>query len=383
MPLLRNERVRGLLIQAVVLALVGWAVASIGINTANNLRQRGIASGFDFLGQHAGFDITMHLIPYDEAATYGRAFVVALLNTLLVSVIGIVLATWLGFMIGVARISHNWLLSRLAAAYVETLRNLPLLLQLFFWYFAVLRTMPMPRQSMSLGGMFFLNMRGLSVPRPLFQDGAAGLAVAAIVGCVIWLLVRRWARARQFATGQTFPVAVSFFVLILGLPAVAYFLLGRPIQWEIPELQGFNFNGGYVLIPELVSLVFALTLYTAAFIAEIVRAGILAVPRGQTEAALALGMSRGQLLKLVIVPQALRVIIPPLTSQYLNLTKNSSLAAAIAYPDIVLVFAGTVLMQTGQAVEIIGITMAVYLTISLAISATMNIYNRRIALVER
>jgi len=372
-----RSRAVGLLTQAAVLLLVGGLVAIVAHNTAQNLRTRGIASGFAFLKNPAGFDITMHLISYDEAQSYGRAFVVALLNTLVASGLGIVCATLLGFALGIMRLSPNWLLSRVAATYVELVRNLPLVLQLFFLYFAVLRAAPGPRQSMTLGGMIFFNVRGLFVPRPIFGQGMVWVFGSIGVGLGAWLFLRATLKAQQRPRSRPFPHGLSFLGLGVLLPTLTFILCGAPLTWEVPQLSGFNFQGGLNLIPELVALVTALTLYTAAFIAEIVRAGILSVPRGQTEAALALGLSPLLVLRLVVIPQAMRVIVPPLTSQYLNLTKNSSLAAAIAYPDLMLVFAGTVLMQTGQAVEIIAMTMAVYLIISLTISLFMNRYARR------
>jgi general L-amino acid transport system permease protein len=310
----------------------------------------------------------MKLIEYSEQSTYGRAFLVGLLNTLLVSALGIVLATVLGFVIGVARLSRNWLIARLATVYIETIRNLPLLLQIFFWYFAVIRTLPGPRESLSLWNSVYLNNRGLYVPAPVpGPEFWWAMIVVLASAALAWFLRPRETRPSR-------PVAV-------GGPAAALLILAFAMlaSWEIPALRGFNFAGGWVLIPELVALLVALTTYTAAFIAEIVRAGIESVPRGQVEAAEALGLSPRQTLTRIVIPQALRVIVPPLANQYLNLTKNSSLAAAIAYPDLVSVFAGTVLNQTGQAVEVIAITMAVYLAISLAISAGMNLYNRALA----
>jgi general L-amino acid transport system permease protein len=303
-------------------------------------------------------------------------FLVGLLNTLLVAALGIALATVLGFLIGLARLSPNWLLARLAGGYVELIRNLPLLFQILFWYLAVLGTLPGPRQSISLAGVIFLNNRGIIMPAPV---AGAGVVVAAFgVGVVGAIALAFWARRRQERTGQRIPLLWLSLALILGLPLAAFVAAGFPISFERPMLRGFNFVGGIRLIPEFVALLLALTIYTAAFIAEVVRAGVLAVPRGQTEAALALGLRRGLMLRLIVVPQALRVIVPPLTNQYLNLTKNSSLAVAIGYPDLFAVFAGTALNQTGQAIEIIAITMAVYLAISLLTSAFMNWYNTRI-----
>ena len=382
-PFFYDPRVRAIFFQVLALALVVLGGAYLVNNTLANLARQGIASGFGFLDTTAGFGISMSLVEYSEESSYGRVFLVGFLNTILVSVVGIFFATILGFLIGVARLSRNWVVAKMAAAYIETLRNIPLLLQLFFWYFAVLRTLPSPRNSVEVFGSFFLNNRGLTSPSPILEPGFSTVVISIAVAIIVAFFVARWARKRQEATGQQFH---SFWVglgIIVGLPFLAAIVTGFPLSWTTPELRGFNFVGGMVLIPEFVALVVALSTYTATFIAEIVRAGITSVSHGQTEAAFALGLRRAPTLRLVIIPQALRVIIPPLTSQYLNLTKNSSLAAAIAYPDIVLVFAGTVLMQTGQAVEIIAITMATYLALSLLISGFMNWYNQKMALVER
>jgi general L-amino acid transport system permease protein len=379
----RNPRVRSLVFQGLVLGLVIAGVAYIVQNTLHNLEQRGINTGFDFLSSEAGFGIIQTLIPYDETSSFGLTFVVGLLNTLLVSALGICVATLVGFVIGMARLSSNWLVARMAGAYIEIFRNVPLLLQIFFWYFAVLRALPAPRQSLALGDWVFLNIRGLYLPSPVPQPGAWIVLAALVAAAVAAILTAYWTRRRQEASGRTFPRVYVSLTILIGLPVIAFLAAGRPVTWDLPELRGFNFRGGLTLIPELMALVVALSIYTAAFVAEIVRAGILSVSRGQTEAAYALGLRPGLTLRLVIVPQAMRVIIPPLTSQYLNLTKNSSLATAIGYPDLVSVFAGTTLNQTGQAVEVIAMTMAVYLTISLLISLFMNRYNRRMALVER
>jgi general L-amino acid transport system permease protein len=379
----RDARIRNLILQIIVAVAIIAFAAYIAHNTATNLRKLGIASGFGFLNRVSGFDIGITLIPYSLTSTYGRAFLVGLLNTLLVSVCGIVLATILGFIIGVLRLSRNWLVARLASAYVEIIRNVPLLLQIVFWYFGVLSALPALRNSLSIGGIVFLNNRGVYAPAPIAEPGFSALPIAFLVGVVGAIAVSRWARRRQELTGQQFH---SFWVglgLVVGLPLVAAVFTGFPVTWEYPELRGFNFAGGLVILPEFIALLLALTLYTAAFIGEIVRAGIQAVSHGQTEAAYALGLRPTVTTRLVIIPQALRVIVPPLTSQYLNLTKNSSLAVAIGYPDLVHVFTGTVLNQTGQAVEVITITMLVYGSISLLISLFMNWYNRRIALVER
>ncbi len=378
-----DPKVRAWLFQilaVIVVVALGWYLFD---NTQTNLEKRGIISGFAFLNNSAGFGIAQHLIEYSESDTYGRVFVIGLLNTLLVSVIGIVLATMLGFILGVARLSPNWLIGKLATIYIETFRNIPPLLQIFFWYFAVMLALPGPRQSLEVGQVFFLNSRGLYMPAPSPSESFVtfiGVLVLAIIGTV---LLSRWSKARFEATGRRFPVSLGAVPLLLVLPGLAVLLAGNPLQWSTPELTGFNFRGGWVLIPELMALTLALTIYTAAFIAEIVRSGIMAVSHGQTEAARSLGLPAGRTLRLVIIPQALRVIIPPLTSQYLNLAKNSSLAAGIGYPDMVSLFAGTVLNQTGQAIEVIAITMSVYLAISISISMLMNWYNKRIALIER
>jgi general L-amino acid transport system permease protein len=378
-----DPRLRGVFYQIVLLVVVLWVGYEFVVNARDNLRAARIATGLGFLDHTAGFSINQSLIAYSESDTYGRVFWVGLLNTLLVAAIGIVLATILGFTVGICRLSANWLLQRIAGIYVELIRNVPLLFQILFWYLAVLGALPNPRESLSLFGEVFLNNRGAFVPRPLFDAGAEWVVAAFALGIVLSVALRIWARRRQERTGRQFPVLWTALALIVGLPLLAFVAAGFPISLEKPVLRGFNFVSGVRLFPELVALTLALVTYTAAFIAEIVRAGILAVPRGQTEAAYSLGLRPGQGLRLVIIPQALRVIIPPLTSQYLNLTKNSSLAVAIGYPDLFAVFAGTVLNQTGQAIEIIAITMAVYLAISLVTSLLMNWYNARMKLVER
>ncbi|EAZ97819.1 amino acid ABC transporter permease [Marinobacter sp. ELB17] len=378
-----NPKVRMFVFQTLALATVFWFGWTLFHNTLSNMESRGISTGFGFLDETSGFGIIMSLIPYDSTMTYGRTFFVGLLNTLLVSAMGVVAATIIGFVVGVARLSSNWLIAKLALVYIETIRNIPLLLQIFFWYFAVLQTLPSPRQSLDVADMFFLSNRGLYFPTASAEPGFGWVMAALIVGVAAAVFVHRWAKKRQFRTGQLFPALRVGAVLILALPLLMFVLVGRPLVWEMPSLTGFNFTGGASILPELAALWIALSLYTASFIAEIVRSGILAVNRGQTEAASALGLRSSFTLRLVVIPQAMRVIIPPLTSQYLNLVKNSSLATAIAYPDLVSVFMGTTLNQTGQAVEVVAITMAVYLTISLIISGLMNIYNRAVALQER
>ncbi len=378
-----RPKIRAVFYQFVLLATVVWLGYEFALNAKANLDALKIASGFGFLDNTAGFAVNQSLIPYNESDTYGRVFLVGLLNTLLVAGIGIVLATILGFFIGIARLSPNWLLARLAGGYVELIRNLPLLFQLLFWYLAVLGTLPGPRQSISLFGEIFLNNRGIIVPAPVAGKGAGAVVAVFAVSVIAIVALKLWARRLQIRTGRQVPLLGTCLALLVVPSLLALIATGFPIGFERPELRGFNFVGGIRLLPEFVALVVALTTYTAAFIAEVVRAGLLAVPRGQSEAASALGLRRGLTLRLIIVPQALRVIVPPLTNQYLNLTKNSSLAVAIGYPDLFAVFAGTTLHQTGQAIEIIAITMAVYLAISLITSALMNWYNAHIRIAER
>ena len=386
-----DPKARSIFFQALLIAVIAYLVWSLVDNTIKNLAARKIASGFGFLGTTASFGINQTLIDYTEESSYGAVFIVGLLNTLLVSALGIFFATIIGFIVGVMRLSKNWAVAKIATVYVEILRNVPLLLQIFFWYFAVLRAMPDKRSKASLFDTFSINVTGAWVPKPLPQEGFNIVVIALLVGIAATFFVKRWAKKRQEATGQQFPIGWTALGLIVGLPVVVYFVVGSPLDWAYPEFRdtgsklrrGFQLGTGMQIIPEFLALLAALSLYTATYIAEIVRAGILAVSHGQTEAASALGIKNSHTLRLVIIPQAMRVIIPPLTSQYLNLTKNSSLAVAIAYPDLVSVFAGTVLNQTGQAVEIIMMTMAVYLTISIVTSMFMNWYNARMALVER
>ena len=380
--LLYHPRLRSIVYQLVLLAVLVWLGVEFALNAKANLDAQKVASGFGFLGNTAGFGVNQSLIPYDETSSYGRVFLVGLLNTLLVSGLGIVLATVLGFVVGLARLSPNLLIARIGGGYVELIRNLPLLFQILFWYLAVLGTLPAPRQSLSLFGVFLSN-RGIIFPAPVLGPGSEYVVLAFVAALIAALALRWWGRRRQERTGRPFPLLAAAAALIVGLPLVVFLALDAPIGLEQPQLRGFNFVGGIRLIPEFTALLVALTTYTAAFIAEIVRAGVVAVPRGQSEAAQALGLTRGQMLRLVIVPQALRVIVPPLTNQYLNLTKNSSLAVAIGYPDLFALFAGTTLNQTGQAIETIAITMAVYLALSLVTSGLMNWYNARLRLKER
>lgn len=364
----------------VVVVLLGWIFVE---NARENLAAQRIATGFGFFDRAAGFGINQTLIPYSETSTYGRAFLVGLLNTVLVAVVGIFFATIIGFLVGIGRLSRNFVVRLISTTYVEVLRNLPPLFQILFWYLAVLSALPGPRQSISIFGEAFLSNRGIIVPRPLFGEGAGLVLWSFGFGVFLTILLGSLSAGRREETGRGLPMLPIGLALLVGLPLAAMVYTGFPISFEKPELKGFNFAGGVRIIPEFVALVVALSTYTAAFIAENVRSGIMAVSHGQTEAAYSLGLRSGQTLRLVVIPQAMRVIIPPLTNQYLNLTKNSSLAVGIGYPDLVAVFAGTSLNQTGQAIEIIAITMGVYLALSIVTSIIMNAYNKRIALVER
>ncbi|MFJ3463436.1 amino acid ABC transporter permease [Achromobacter spanius] len=376
-----SPETRSLAYQALAVLAVAATAWFLVSNTLHNLAARNIATGFGFLPREAGFAIGESLISYSTSDTYSRAIVVGLLNTLRVAVLGIVLATILGTLIGVGRLSKNWLVARVTSVYVEVMRNVPLLLQLFFWYAVITENMPGPRQAHNpLPGVFVSN-RGLKVPELIGTSVdwmLAGLGLA----IVLIMILGHWAKKRQHATGQVFPLGRAAIALILALPATGWLVSGSALTLSMPELKGFDFQGGLTLTPEFAALLAGLVIYTSAFIAEVVRSGIQAVDNGQWEAAGALGLRRSLVLRLVILPQALRVIIPPLTSQFLNITKNSSLAVAIGYPDIVSVV-NTTLNQTGQAIEGILIIMAAYLTVSLSISIFMNWYNKHIALVER
>jgi len=380
---LYDPKSRGILFQLLVVALIVWLGYEIVTNTIDNLARQGIASGFDFLGRTAGFDISQSLIPYKNTSTYLQAFWVGLTNTLLVAVLGIVLATVIGFVVGIARLSKNWLISQIATAYVELIRNIPPLLWLFLMYFGVLKNLPQPRDSIELPMSSLLNVRGLYVPAPVFGPGSWLILVALVVAIAgVVYLSRRSLRVME-ETGEKPGVLWPSLALVVGLPFVAFAVTGFALSFDMPSGGRFNVVGGVAILPEFVALLFGLALYTSAFIAEIVRSGILGVPKGQTEAAAALGLHDSKIMRLVVIPQALRIIIPPLTNQYLNLTKNSSLAVAIGYPDLVSVYGNTVLSQTNQAVEVILLIMAVYLTLSLVTSVFMNWFNRRMALVER
>ncbi|MBR1136046.1 MULTISPECIES: amino acid ABC transporter permease [Bradyrhizobium] len=368
----------GVILQILFVAVLVWVGYEIVANARSNLAAQRITSGFGFLNNTAGFDVNQALISYSGSDSYSRVLLVGILNTLLVSVIGIVLSTILGFLVALGRLSPNVLLSRVSGAYVELIRNLPLLFQILFWYLAVLSALPGPRQSISLFSTFFLNNRGFIVPRPIEEPGLTPFLIALGAAIVVSLGLRYYARRELFVRGHAMRIWPYVLGLLVGLPLMAMLMFGVPVAFEVPVLKGFNFAGGSRIIPELVALTVALTMYTASFIAEVVRGGILSVHKGQMEAGLSLGLSRGTVLRLIVVPQALRVILPPLTNQYLNLTKNSSLAVAIGYPDLVSVFAGTTMSQTGQAIEIIAITMGVYLAISLITSAMMSFYSWRL-----
>jgi general L-amino acid transport system permease protein len=381
-PFLNDPDKRAILYQigfAAMVAMLGYYLIS---NTLANLERQAIATGFGFMEKESAFEIGESLISYSAADTYGKALIVGALNTLLVSFIGIILTVILGTLIGVARLSTNWLVSRFAAAYIEFFQDIPILLQLFFWYAFFYEMLPSPREAMNPFTGLFLCNRGLIFAVPEYHPAFKYMGFAFLAGCVLVFFIRRWARKRQAATGQLFPVFSVGAILLIGLPLGAWLLAGMPTAMSIPVLTGFNFKGGVSVSPEFSALLLGLVLYTAAFVAEVVRAGIQSVSHGQTEAAMAIGLRPTRVLNLVILPQALRVIVPPLTSQMLNLTKNSSLAVAIGYPDFVSV-AGTTINQTGQAMEGVALIMAVYLCFSLATSAFMNWYNKKIKLVER
>lgn len=378
-----NPANRAIFYQALLVFGLGYFFYSIISNVLTNMEARGIQSGFDFIGDTAGFDILMSLIPYDATHTYGKTFLVGLLNTILVSVIGIILATFIGFLMGIAHFSKNWFIKKLSTIYIETFRNIPLLLQIFFWYSAVLSSLPSARQSLSLGEAFFLNVRGLYLPNLMGESGS-GVVYSVLIAAIIGIFVlKRWAKKRQERTGLQFPVLYVSLAMVFILPAIATLIMGVPFYWEYPSLQGFNYAGGITIIPELIALALALSIYTGAFIAEAVRAGIQAVPHGQTEAARSVGMNEKQIMKLIVVPQAMRVITPLLNSEYQSLVKNSTLATAIGYPDLFTVFVGTTLNQTGQAIEIVFMTMAVYFVINMTISLFMNLFDKKVALVTR
>ena len=382
-----SNKNKDLIPQILTVFLLVLVIIYFTINAQDNMGNRGISFGFGFLSQESSFDITFSLIDYDGSDSYARAFLVGLLNTILVSSIGIFFATLLGVTVGIGRLSQNYLIAKAAEWYVEIFRNIPLILQIFFWYFAALRALPLTVDSINFYDISFLNVKGWYVPRFIWTNFSI-FFYSIIVAIIAIVFFTKYARKQRDEFGKQLPTFYVSFGLIIGLPLLTFLFGGVRLSFEIPELEQLSttvyvYKGGVSIIPELISLALALSMYTATFIAENVRAGILGVNKGQKEAAASIGLTKGQILKLVVMPQALRIIIPPTTNQYLNLTKNSSLAAAIAYPDIVLVFAGTALMQTGRAIEIISITMLTYLSLSLSISIFMNWYNKKIAIKEK
>jgi len=382
--ILNNPHFRSIFFQVLALLIVIFLAAYFTTNMFNNIEARNITTGFGFLDNIAGFGISQHLIEYsDSTSTFGDVFIVGLLNTLLVSVLGIIFASIIGLLIGVGRLSDNYLISKLSLIYIETFRNIPILLQILFWYNVVLAALPSPRQSFSYLDSIFLNNRGLLLPEPIFEAGSSAVLISFILAVAGVIYLKRWANKRHDDTGEEFPLfKVSLAILILA-PTLVYFVSGQPVTAEYPVLKGFNFRGGLTIVPELLALLFALSIYTATYIAEAVRAGIESVPKGQKEAAKSLGLKDHVILSKVVLPQALRVIIPPVINQFLNLTKNSSLATAIGYPELVTLFSGTTLNQVGQAIEIILMTMAVYLVISIVISLILNWVNAKMAIKGR
>ncbi|EJC79133.1 amine acid ABC transporter, permease protein, 3-TM region, His/Glu/Gln/Arg/opine family [Rhizobium leguminosarum bv. trifolii WSM2297] len=377
-----DPRIRGIFFQILTIVVLVVAVTWIAHNTAVNLARSNTASGFAFLRGRAGFEIGQSLVAYSSDSTYGRALLVGILNTILVAITGIITATIIGFIIGIGRLSHNWLIAKLCTVYVEVFRNIPPLLVIFFWYSGVLAVLPQPRESLHLPLNMFLNNRGLAFPKPIFETGMWAVGIALLIGIVAAVVLAKWAHKRQAATGKQFHTVWASIGLIIGLPILAFLLSGLPMSFDMPVAGKFNLTGGSVVGPEFMSLFLALSFYTAAFIAEIVRSGIRGVAKGQSEAAGALGLHPSSITRLVVVPQALRIIIPPLTSQYLNLTKNSSLAIAIGFADYFAV-SGTILNQTGQAVEIMFLVVIAYLLLSVVTSVFMNWFNAKMALVER
>ena len=377
-----NPKNRVILYQLIALILIFLFTYTILDNMFINIEKRGITTGFEFLNKEAGFGILQSAIEYDESDTHGKVFIVGLLNTLIVSFISIIFATIIGLLLGIARLSKNFMLSKFALIYIETFRNIPLLLQILFWYNLVITTLPSPRKSISFLDSFFLNSRGLYIPKPIIEGGFSSVIIALIISIISILYLKKWAQKRHNNTGNTFPLFWVSLSILISAPSLVFLLSGSSITLEFASLKGFNYQGGWTLIPELLSLSFALSIYTASYIAEAVRAGIKAVPIGQKEASITLGLPDNVILKKVVLPQALRIIIPPVINQYLNLVKNSSLATAIGYPELITVFSGTSLNQVGQAIEIILMTMAVYLTISIIISLFMNYFNSKTQIKE-
>jgi len=381
--ILNNKQFRDIMSQLiVVVGLVSflWYITS---NLLYNIDQRGITTGFDFFSQTAGFSIAESPIAYSEQSTYFRAFLVGLANTLMVSFVGIFFATLIGIVVGISRLSKNFLISKLALSYVELFRNIPILLQILFWYNVVLSALPSPRQSIEVTATMFLNNRGFNVPKPILEDGFGVVIMSIFISSALVVYLFKWANKKFEQTGQNTLVLPWAMLILIGFPSVIYLIAGSPMSFDVPMLKGFNYQGGMNYSPEFIALTFALSIYTATYIAEAVRSGIEAVPKGQKEAAASLGLTPYQSLKSVILPQAVRIAIPPIINQYLNLIKNSSLATAIGYPELVTIFSGTVLNQTGQAIEVILITMAVYLFISLTISALLNLVNKKMEIKER
>ncbi|MDC3178231.1 amino acid ABC transporter permease [Pelagibacteraceae bacterium] len=378
-----DERFRSIFFQTLVVGLFALGIFFIVQTTAYNLEKRNIATGWRFLSDPAGFDISFSpFLEFKSTDTHLKVYFVGVLNTLLVSITGCIAATILGFLVGIIRLSSNWLLSRISYIYVEFTRNVPLLLQIILWY-SILIQLPRVKQSLQILDVFYISNRGLYSPRPIFESGFTYIFIAIILALISSFFIRRWAKKRQDSTGEQYPVFYTSFGLIFIIPLILFFILGSPMSFEYPEMKGFNFKGGLVIRPEFIAMFLALSIYTAAFISETVRAGILSVTKGQREASAALGLKQSWIMRLIIIPQALRVIVPPLTSQYLNLTKNSSLGIAVGYADLVHGFGGISLNQTGQAIECMVIVMATYLTISLTISFFMNIYNRSIQFKEK
>jgi general L-amino acid transport system permease protein len=378
-----DEKFRSIFFQTLVIGLFALGIFFIVQTTAYNLEKRNIATGWRFLTDPAGFDISFSpFINFKSTDTHLDVYFVGVLNTLLVSFCGCIAATILGFLVGIIRLSSNWLLVRVAYIYVEFTRNVPLLLQIILWY-SILIQLPRVKQSLEFLDTFFISNRGIYSPRPVFENGFSYVFTAFILALVSSFFLRRWAKKRQDETGKQFPVVTSAFGMIILVPLLLFFILGSPLSFDYPALKGFNFKGGMVIRPEFIAMFLALTIYTAAFISETVRSGILSVTKGQREASASLGLKKSWIMRLIIIPQALRVIVPPLTSQYLNLTKNSSLGIAVGYADLVHGFGGISLNQTGQAIECMVIVMATYLTISLTISLFMNIYNRSIQFKEK
>ena len=383
--IVNDERNRSIFYQIIVFGMIGWVCWYLFTNTAANLEARGMSSGFEFLGSTAGFSIAWSVIPYSPTDSYGYVYLVGIVNTLLVSLLSIALTTVLGFIVGVLRLSHNWLISVMAAWYVEIVRNTPLLLQILFWYLAVFSVLPRPKQGIDLGGMglFQLNNRGLYFPEPIPGD-LFWITMLAIVACVVGVyFLAVWAKRRQLNTGERFPVFFTSLGILIGVPLVIFLVTGAPLDWSIPVLKGFNFQGGTALPPAFLALFLALVIYHAAYIGESVRAGIMSVSHGQTEAAGSLGLKPSWTLRLIVIPQAMRAIMPPMISTWMNVVKNSSLAIAIGYPDLVAVYMQTSLNQSGHAIEIVAMVMLFYSSVSLTISAALNYYNERVQLKER